>query len=153
MKTIQIQIDSGKTGPAPQYAADYNVVLPVALWRGEPANIAVALFSDSDTVADVSNVSEITLEISTDAAHTTPDFTQTIDALDTGWDETITKADWIAGTAQHALFEVNKGDVAPDMESSEIKQMYLRITMIDNAEWVVLCNGPISVHEAGDWPV
>lgn len=153
MKTIQIKIDSGKQGPAPQAPQNMNAVLPVALWRGEPVNIDVALFADASTVATVTDVTEIKIDISPDAAHTTPEFTDTATVANSQLDLSVTSGDWTAGTARHARFPLAKGDIAPDMDGAEVRSMWLRLTMLDDAEWVVLCNGPISVYEAGAWPV
>lgn len=153
MKKIQIQLDASATGPAPQSPRDLNTGLPVALWRGEPVAIAASLFSNASTVATVADVTEIKLDISLTADHAAPILTSTATVANTRLDLTITAGSWQDGTDQHAIFPVAKGDLDPDMEGAEQKTLWLRVTMLDDSEWVVLCNGQIAIHEAGPWPV
>lgn len=153
MKKIQIKIDSSARGSAPQGAIDYNTLLPLALWRGEPVEIVVALYTDAETPDTMTDVTEMNLEISTDAAHTTPLVSSSATVANTRLGLTLDDADWLTATAQHGLFPLAKGDIDPDMAGQSRLDLWLRVTMIQDSEWIVLCNGNIVCHEAGAWPV
>ena len=147
-KVYRIKVLAGYNGKAPQGVTDMDAYRQAEFWRAEAATVNVAIYSDATTVADTTGLTEVEMLISSTPNHASPLVTKTA-TVGSGLDLTVTDADFLAGTAQHATFALAAGDLDPDMAGEASRTMYLRLAATVSGATVVLANGEITVHEAG----
>lgn len=149
LKQIRMKLFSGFTGKAPQAPEDMDTFQPPAFWRLEGCRVNVAVYDAASTVATMTDVTEMKLLISPTPDHASPAITETATVGGGALDLTVTDADFLAGTARHAYFDIDASALAPVMAGQASATMYLRISMTWDSKTIILANGPITVHEAG----
>ena len=148
-KIIRMKILTGLTGKAPAAPEDMDTFQPPQLWRGEKTTVHATCYDAASTVATMTDVTEMKLLISPTMDHASPVVTETATTGGSTLDLTVTDADFLAGTARHAIFDIDAGALVPHMGGQGSVTMYMRLSMTWDSKLIILANGPINVHESG----
>jgi hypothetical protein len=120
-----------------------------AVWQAAPLNFEVGLFIDEETPEDdFANVESFMLMLSRDRSEFTAVASKTVLKAEMD-DETITLAEWDAGTHQHVTFEMTSADMNFPLLDADERFWFSIITTLDTGDMIVSGGGWIEVRECG----
>lgn len=145
---MPVRLAASLVSTPPVTPVDSNTGQPVQFWRAQSTAIQFAVFDASGNIVDLSNVTSLTLTIQDGQSALAPLITKSITAGSIT--PTIAKADWDAGIAAQAEFDLSDADTDFSLGGSTSKPYWLVVAAkMTGGGTIYYVAGYITVYDPG----